>query len=450
MSQQIDFSVPISIAGPVNNAGTFFPAPSSALLTSDMPAMIGDINAMVSNSGAGNPPVANHADEHMALIFKDNFGANYSLPAVGHVFSSTPTDFQTSLETSLKSLPNKMVGDVSTTVLTASNRGNAFTCPGSGACAPVTSSIQVTYEADIENGNLIGTQNLLQCPSAYGCSQEGCRPHIKMPFAVRYVGHEAAVDYTAAVATNAGVTDSTGSTVNVEARNYNADAFAAHNAKKIVLMAEGSDPRLPLGKVLNNQKDGAERFDARIEILVVDPMDNADDLIDLMFYKVGFYDGAVDEADGLLVDGGGNPVSSYEFQEFRFKPTAIVPTDQKLFPTPTTATSFKYDGYQAFGRLPAVGFDSLSLRDFPGVNLNFKSANMVADGEQRVFEIAYKLPTCKVSVFEGAGLSKEYKVGTFVENTECSGRGNCDYTSGECKCFQGYYGLSCSQRTTLI
>lgn len=32
---------------------------------------------------------------------------------------------------------------------------------------------------------------------------------------------------------------------------------------------------------------------------------------------------------------------------------------------------------------------------------------------------------------------------------DCSGRGLCDYTSGECTCFQGYYGTSCQYQTVL-
>jgi hypothetical protein len=33
---------------------------------------------------------------------------------------------------------------------------------------------------------------------------------------------------------------------------------------------------------------------------------------------------------------------------------------------------------------------------------------------------------------------------------DCSGRGLCDYTTGSCKCFKGYYGERCESQTTLV
>ena len=32
---------------------------------------------------------------------------------------------------------------------------------------------------------------------------------------------------------------------------------------------------------------------------------------------------------------------------------------------------------------------------------------------------------------------------------DCSGRGICDYTNGQCNCFTGYYGTKCEYQTVL-
>lgn len=37
-----------------------------------------------------------------------------------------------------------------------------------------------------------------------------------------------------------------------------------------------------------------------------------------------------------------------------------------------------------------------------------------------------------------------------AEVRDCSGRGICDYSSGTCGCFAGYYGEACEQQTTLV
>lgn len=37
-----------------------------------------------------------------------------------------------------------------------------------------------------------------------------------------------------------------------------------------------------------------------------------------------------------------------------------------------------------------------------------------------------------------------------VENIECSGRGECDRSAGQCSCFEGYTGVACEVQTTIV
>jgi hypothetical protein len=36
------------------------------------------------------------------------------------------------------------------------------------------------------------------------------------------------------------------------------------------------------------------------------------------------------------------------------------------------------------------------------------------------------------------------------EGMDCSGRGLCNYGTGECQCFRGFFGERCEQQSTLV
>lgn len=58
------------------------------------------------------------------------------------------------------------------------------------------------------------------------------------------------------------------------------------------------------------------------------------------------------------------------------------------------------------------------------------------------YAFSWRLPTCAVAQTASADAD--------VEAAECSARGQCDRGTGECRCFAGYDGYSCSQQTAVV
>jgi hypothetical protein len=63
-----------------------------------------------------------------------------------------------------------------------------------------------------------------------------------------------------------------------------------------------------------------------------------------------------------------------------------------------------------------------------------------------VCDRGYRGPDC--GLIE-CGSGEDPKMGLGASNgRDCSGRGNCDYTTGKCQCFSSYYGSKCESFTT--
>jgi hypothetical protein len=63
-----------------------------------------------------------------------------------------------------------------------------------------------------------------------------------------------------------------------------------------------------------------------------------------------------------------------------------------------------------------------------------------------IFHISHYFSFYSVECPSGADVLKGYGN---EAGRDCSGRGLCDYSSGICSCFHGYYGTKCEYQTVL-
>lgn len=454
MTQKVTYQIYYPIAGPYYSstaASAVPPYVPDGTSNNDMPALASQVHKLFeehSTTVTDNSGVLSdtQADEHILLKFVDDYGAEYTAAAIGQVFSnsaSNATPLQDAVEKALEGLPNQKVKDVTTAVITPFHRTWAATCPQLGPCDVPKVEFTVRFNPDIQTGNLVGKQNLLLCPPLASCNKPGCQPRIAAPYAIRYVGLQ--MD-AGAVITTAGGED-------MKFSNYNANLYNAFSAGFSMKLHPDSDPQLPAGGEPNNLgvplATPVYRFDGRLEVVLVDHPDQAADDTALVYYKVGKMQSGLDTADGTFSG------SDYINDDVRFKPSDLMHFKQS--PGYSNGT---LPGYELLGRLPVSGFDKVSIPGAPGVWVSFESANPIAtaavqlggsasdaDGRMMVYEMVWKLPSCDVA--EYAGASDWQAVSKYVENIECSGRGQCDYAAGECECYAGYTGQSCSVRTTL-
>lgn len=135
--------------------------------------------------------------------------------------------------------------------------------------------------------------------------------------------------------------------------------------------------------------------------------------------------GAVDVALELVIYDNSSVSASYHSYAARFTINGVASTPQTFH-----------------GRIPdgatdkGIGYDHAPVGY--GMFVNFGSRTPTVD----TFNIEFSVPQATIALETAANSEKE--------DIECSGRGFCDVTSGNCACFEGYYGDHCSQQTILV
>eukprot|EP01138_Halocafeteria_seosinensis_P008813 gb/GECG01009008.1/.p1 GENE.gb/GECG01009008.1/~~gb/GECG01009008.1/.p1 ORF type:complete len:438 (+),score=53.56 gb/GECG01009008.1/:1-1314(+) len=406
VSQIIEYTIPMTVVGPNEQTSTDRP------LTT-----VGD--ASLSSRIRISADTHDEYDERIFLRFEDSFGQRWDAPAVERIINPNG-DFSENLKNALESLPSFAVQEVNVQV-TKNWFDDDFDETDSGGATPIV-RVRVDYVPDTKNGLLVGNKNLLQCVAPFACSQPGCKPRVKIPYAVRYVS-------TGSFPLSAFNTSGASIPIDAAPLNRNSQIQQAWDAKQVVLLHPESDPGLPAGEGWVVNAD--EEFDVRISLLLIDKKGG----VDSWYAHVGGNNAgenslALEELNGQMEPGDVH--ASPPLPDIGESATRVPP------------------GYTFMGNIPTSGdaYKRLPIPNLPGVWVRLPSADMVDQGEARLFEIMYKLPKCSTAHVSEDPENSE-TVSRHVENAECSQRGLCDYSTGQCECFAGFSGLSCSEQDVL-
>lgn len=344
------------------------------------------------------------------------------------------------LEMALESIPGNKVRDVSVRGEYTSATEPTVPAGAQGSANVIEKRYIVTFNPDTANSANVGLQNTLVCDSGYGCSSPGCQPIVKMPFLYRYARSStiAALDVApGAAATFEFYTGHAASSPNV------GNSDAQFIAKAFLRLHAESMPILPVG-----MSPAASGYDVRVVVAVKGGATGAPQ----GYYTKAVYSNNVITADKTEFDPSGASSGVFSVAKAaNFWGTLRGFTYRGLIPTKEADETYP----------------KASVPDAPGVTISFPSRDMgVADGSYRFYEILIKLPTCKVTRFlraadsgatppiveDFAGINDVAikAVDQYLENVECSNRGQCNRGSGMCECYEGYYGLACHQQTVLV
>ena len=214
---------------------------------------------------------------------------------------------------------------------------------------------------------------------------------------------------------------------------------ANFKARVFLRLAEGSMPRMPPGITVDTGATFSDlaRYDVRVAVAVQDPHDPTDSNspVDVYWTKTTYTN------TNITTD-------TTEYYQNPAAQTAGVFSAAKSADFVGTLNGYTYRGFIP-NELTA------SVPDAPGVIVSFGGTDVVyTDSFYKFFEILIKLPACTVTPITTAGYidvsgNEVMPISPDVENVECANRGQCNRATGECQCFQGYFGIACHRQTVL-
>lgn len=420
--------------------------------------------------GAGGAPVVtavtlqtNEASAQLRVGALDAANQTYYAPTSWKLLFSNPayTDANSAvtpdagavaLEIALENIAGFKVRNVKVT--------SEFTTPAraGGIANVIQKRYLVTFLSDTTNSANVGMQNPLICQSGYGCNSAGCQPIVRMPFLYRYAAttqQRLTLDGTDASTPSPTFSFYTGD------QNMD-DVFFARKAGEgsfpFVRLHADSMPRMPIGVDIDaGAKAGdSARYDIRVVVAVqASTLQQSAAGIDTYWTKVTYGHSNI-AADATEYD------PAYL--------TATPPARGPFYKTAGATSGYwgTLRGFTYHGFIPAAdasGVFRASVPDAPGVILQFPSNNMIDtltysanEGKYKFFEILVKLPKCDVTrIITGTEFTEVGAAGAaiapidpYIENVECSNRGQCDRSTGVCKCYGGYYGVACHRQTVLV
>lgn len=374
-----------------------------------------DFGQNQANDGVSDVAVVRNAE--LALSFTTPSGTNYTTRRVENSWGSSTDTFlaaadvtgaaagtvTASLETAIESLPNFAVRDVTV----SKNTGTA------AASADVTNSFDVTFHHEQDGQNSYGPQSLMWCHQPNACPTAGCQPKFTQLYAVGALQNDGAGGATAVV-TSAGWK---------AAVAYDGADFAG---KQFVRFTSDSVLACPTGKTCTAA--ARNLFNGGITVIVKgDATDGAK-----VFVKT-FGGGVGADADFLTV----KTVGANAFPDYKFTGAggAVI-------------TNAVLTGYSYAGELTSANAAKFDITDFiPGTYLEFQAGLAGNANVNAGAHFFYKLGACTVTDVTESGTAHD---NDDAENIECSGRGECDRSSGTCSCFAGYTGVNCGAQSVLL